>query len=122
MSRPESNGFRDLLVWQQAMDLAVECHKITQSFPREELYGLTSQIRKAADSVPANIAEGSGRGTRKDFIQFLRMSKGSLRELETHLILATRVGYLTNEQMAEVEAKITSVSKLLNRLIASLQT
>jgi four helix bundle protein len=84
-------SYRDLKVWQLAMDIAVDCYKLTQAFPKEEVYGLTNQIRRAASSVPANIAEGHGRGSTREYCQFLRTSRASLKELETHLILCSRI-------------------------------
>jgi four helix bundle protein len=87
-------SYRDLRVWQMGMDLAEHCYLVTQGFPQAEVYGLTSQLRRAAVSVPANIAEGYGREYRKEYIHFLRVAQGSLKELETHLILASRIGYL----------------------------
>jgi four helix bundle protein len=84
-------SYRDLRVWQQAMDLAEACYRATRQFPREELYGMTSQIRRAAVSVAANIAEGHGRDSTGEFVQFLRVAQGSLKELETHLLLSHRV-------------------------------
>ncbi len=85
-------SYRDLRVWRQAMDLAGACYRTTREFPKEELYGITSQMRRAAVSVAANIAEGHGREGRGKFIQFLRVAQGSLKELETHLLLSQRVG------------------------------
>ena len=85
-------SYRDLKVWQQAMDLAEKCYRLTRQFPKDELYGMTSQVRRSAASVAANIAEGHGRNSRGEYIQFLRVAQGSLKELETHLILAVRVG------------------------------
>src|SRR5688572_10826237 len=98
MKGDEVRSFRDLLVWQQAMTLAKDCYFLTKGFPKEELYGMTSQMRRAAASVPANIAEGSGRGSRKDYQQFLRIALGSLRELETYLLLCTTVELTRTEQ------------------------
>src|SRR5712691_1724129 len=83
-------SYRDLEVWRVAMDVAVACYRTTAKFPREEIYSLTAQIRRAASSVSANIAEGYGRETTASFIQFLRIAQGSLKELETHLLLAGR--------------------------------
>jgi four helix bundle protein len=91
METSKQRGFRELLVWRQAMDLARDCYLLTKHLPKEELYGLTSQMRRAAVSVPANIAEGNGRRTRKDYVGFLRIAQGSLRELETYLILVEEV-------------------------------
>ena len=87
----EIRSHRDLLVWQCAMDIAVATYEITKRYPREELFGLTSQSRRAAASVSANIAEGYGRGTKQAYVNFLRIARGSLKELETHLVLAERV-------------------------------
>ncbi len=115
-------GFRDLLVWQQAMDLARDCYFLTKELPREELYGLTSQIRRAAISVPANIAEGNGRKTRKDYVSFLRLAQGSLREVETYLILIVEINLAQKEAVALLLTQLGSVARLLNRLIQSLET
>ncbi len=85
-------SYQDLDVWQRGMDLATEAYNLTRAYPKAEMFGLTSQIRRAAASVPANIAEGWARGSTTEFLQFIRIAKGSLRELETHLILSQRVG------------------------------
>jgi four helix bundle protein len=113
-------SFKGLLVWQQAMDLAKACYFLTKAFPREELYGLTSQIRRAAASIPANIAEGSGRTTKRDFVNFLRIAQGSLRELETYLLLSIEVELATPERIRPLLQRVESIAKLLNRLIQSL--
>ena len=115
------HGYQELLVWRQAMNLARDCYFLTKPFPKEELYGLTNQIRRAAVSVPANIAEGNGRGTRKDYVSFLRIAQGSLRELETYLILIVEVQLAQQEMVAPLLVQVTSVARLLNRLIQSLQ-
>ncbi len=88
MNESTIHSYRDLKVWQQAMQLAKGCYELTRRFPRDELFGLTSQIRRAAASVPANIAEGNGRQNRGEYIHSLRIAQGSLKELETHLILS----------------------------------
>ena len=88
-------SYRDLRVWQDGMTLAARCYRLTQQFPKEELYGLTSQIRRSASSIPANIAEGNGRENRREYIQFLRIAQGSLKELETHLLFSIQVGLTT---------------------------
>jgi len=113
-------AFRGLLVWQQAMDLTRDCYRLTRTLTREERYGLCTQMQRAAISVPANIAEGSGRGTRRDFIQFLRIAQGSLRELETYLLLLPEIGLARNEAVAPLLTKTESIARLLNRLIQSL--
>ena len=114
-------SYRDLRVWNEAMNLAEGCCRLTKSFPRAELYGLTSQIRRSAASVPANIAEGYGRDAKGSYIQFLKISRGSLKELETHLLLATRVELTTSADAAPALARCETVGKMLNGLIRSLE-
>lgn len=114
-------SYKELIVWQQAMALARDCYILTRHFPKEEMYGLTSQIRRAAASVPANIAEGSGRGTRADYQHFLRIAQGSLREVETYLLLSMEVAILAKDQLTPVLQQQESVSILLGKLIRSLQ-
>jgi len=115
-------SYRDLRVWQESMNLAEICYKVTKTFPKEEIYGMTSQIRRAATSVPANIAEGYGREYRQEYIQFLHIAQGSLKELETHLLLAQRVELLPTENADSTLKQCESVGKLLRPLIRSLQT
>jgi four helix bundle protein len=114
-------SYRDLLVWQAAMTLATESYTVTRTFPREELFGLTSQIRRASASIPANIAEGHGRENTGSFIQFLRIAQGSTKELETHFLLAERVGLLEAGSTAPVLERCNEVGKMLRSLIRSLQ-
>ena len=114
------DSYRDLVVWQQAMDLAVASYRATRNWPKEEIYGLTSQIRRAASSVPANIAEGFGRENRGSYQQFLRIAQGSLKELETHLLISHRVGIASDEVIAPLMASSESVGKLLRFLIRKL--
>jgi four helix bundle protein len=115
------NSYRDLRVWQDAMTLAESCYRLTREFPRDELFGLTSQIRRAVGSVPANIAEGHGRENTGSFVQYLRISQGSLKELETHLLLAERVGILPVLDLQPILAQCESLGKMLRALIRSLQ-
>ena len=115
------HSYRDLRVWQQAMSLAEACYRITRQFPREELYGMTSQIRQAAASVPANIAEGRGREKRGEYIQFLRVAQGSLKELETHLILSHRITLTSVENVEPLLTQCEAVGKMLRALIRSLE-
>ncbi|MBX3027172.1 four helix bundle protein [bacterium] len=114
-------SYRGLLVWQQGMRLTQACYHLTRGLPKEERYGLASQMWRAAISVPANIAEGSGRGTRKDFVNFLRIAQGSLRELETYLLLLPTVHLASSAQVLPLLRQVDSIARLLNRLIQSLQ-
>ncbi len=103
------------------MDLAVECYKVTQRFPKTEMFGIVSQIRRSASWVPANIAEGHGREGRPHFVQFLRVAQGSLKELETHLILSPRVGFLNGEESGPILRRCADVGKMLRGLIRALE-
>ena len=115
-------SYADLEVWRMAMTLAEDCYRLTASFPREEAYGMTSQIRRAAVSIPANIAEDFGRDQTGYFVQFLRVSMGSARELETHLLLSERLELATSCSVAQMLDRCTRVSKMLRSLIRSLET
>jgi four helix bundle protein len=115
------NSYRDLRVWQESMELAQACYRLTRAFPREETFGLSSQIRRSASSVPANIAEGYGLENTRAFIRQLRIAQGSLKELETHLLLAERVGVTAVGNAEGLLAKCESVGKMLRLLIRSLQ-
>jgi four helix bundle protein len=115
------NSYRDLRVWQDAMTLAESCYVLTGRFPRDELFGITSQIRRAAASIPANIAEGHGRESTGSFVQSLRVSQGSLKELETHLLLAQRVGILAVADLDMTMGRCESLGKMVRALIRSLQ-
>jgi len=95
-------GYQQLVVWQRAMDFVVEVYHVTNRYPSSELYGLTSQTRRAAVSVPANIAEGRSRGTTREFHRFVGIALGSLGELETHLMLARRLRYLTDSDTSHL--------------------
>jgi four helix bundle protein len=117
----EVNSYRDLIVWQQGIDLATAIYEVTRSWPKEELYGLTQQARRAAVSVPANIAEGNGREARGSYVHFLRISQGSLKELETHLIIANRAGIADDKQIYGLLGQCESVGKLLRLLIRKLK-
>ena len=103
------------------MDLAVESYEATKDFPREEVYGLISQIRRAASSVPANIAEGHGRNATGSYVQHLKIPQGSLKELETHFILSSRLGFVSEERTKVVMAISDEIGKMLRSLIRSLQ-
>jgi four helix bundle protein len=112
---------RDLVVWQRAMDLVVEVYRLSACFPGDERFRLTSQITRAAASVPANIAEGHARSTAKEYSHFLSIAKGSLMETETFLMLAIRLGYVGEPQAAPALAMVTQISKMLTRLRARLR-
>ena len=114
--------WKQLHVWQNAHELVLEIYKVTLNFPREEIYGLTSQLRRAAVSVPANIVEGQSRHTTKEYISFLYNARASFEETRYHLYLARDLGYISNEKYQEVELKCVTVSKMLNKLIHSLQS
>jgi four helix bundle protein len=114
-------SYRDLHVWQEAMALAEQGYRLTRAFPKEEMFGLTSQIRRAASSIPANIAEGHGRENTQSFIQYLRIAQGSLKELETHLLLASRVGLADRSGMEASIQQCEALGKMLRSLIRSLQ-
>ena len=113
-------GYRALLVWQQAMDLVEAVYKVTEAFPRSEEFSLKAQLRRTAVSIPSNIAEGSGRGTKRDYQNFLRIARGSIRELDTQLEIAIRIGYLGSDEGLSMQGNVASVEKLLQRLIAAL--
>ncbi|OJT99146.1 MAG: hypothetical protein BGN83_18165 [Rhizobium sp. 63-7] len=121
MNEGRINSYRDLKVWQFAIDISVACYEATRPFPKEELYGLTSQIRRSATSVAANIAEGYGRENRGSFAQFLKIAQGSLKELETHLIVSERVGLLQPQLAAELLAKCEENGKMLGAFIRKIQ-
>jgi len=114
--------YQQLIAWQKAIALVTAIYAETKSYPREEIYGLTSQLRRAAVSVPSNIAEGQGRATRGEFIQFLSHARGSLYELETQIIIATDLKYIVPVRKDPLLDRITELGRILNGLIASLQT
>lgn len=116
-----SGTFRDLKSWQKAFDLTLNVYRLTRAFPREEMYGLTSQIRRAAVSAVSNIAEGKGRASDKDLLRFLGNAKGSLFELETQLALAERLSYLSEAEARKLEDEITETGKLLNGLMKAFE-
>ena len=115
-------GYRDLVVWRKAMDLAVACYEVSATFPKSETYGLTSQLRRAVSSVPANIAEGQARNHTGEFVQFLGVAAGSLAETETHVLLATRLGYMESAESERILEVTAEVHKMLHGLRRSLST
>ena len=116
-----AGGYRTLVVWQRAIDLAATVHQCSRRFPSDERFGLTSQIRRAAVSVPSNIAEGHGRETTAEFKHFLRISRGSAQEVETQLILAQRFGYVDAVEVTPILEAVDEVCRLIRGLSASLR-
>lgn len=115
------DGFRDLVAWQKAVELVVECYRVTKGFPPAERYGLTSQLQRAAVSVPANIAEGKGRGFNGYYVNHLAIANGSLCELETHIEIAKQLGYLEIDQSEQLQQKIGEVGRLITALRKSVE-
>ena len=115
------NSYKDLIVWQKSMELVKSVYELTTNFPKEEIYGLTSQIKRSAVSIPSNIAEGKRRGTRKDYRQFLIVEYGSGAELETQIEIAKMLQFGKNLNYDTIDKLIEEVMKMLNKLISSLQ-
>lgn len=115
------NSYKDLLVWQKAIDLSVEIDKLTEQFPSKEQFGLTSQIRRASNSISLNIAEGFGRNSTKSYISFLRNAKGSLDEVESGLVLAVRLGFIDGKSVESINEIISTEMKMLVSLINTLK-
>lgn len=113
-------SFRDLIAWQKSVDLVVEVYQATQCYPVEERYGLTSQTRRSAVSVPSNIAEGQARNSTREFLNFLSIATGSLAELETQLVLGNRLGFLTGERYEKLLAQLNEVGRIMYGLSSSL--
>jgi four helix bundle protein len=119
--RTSIRGYQDLEVWQRAMDLVIEAYRATQSFPMNERYGLTAQIRRAAVSVPSNIAEGRGRATAADFLRHLAIANGSIMEVETQLLIAARLGYLSTDASRVLLRRCSEVGRLLAGLVRAMK-
>ena len=113
---------RDLIAWRKAIALVTEIYNVTLLFPKQELYGLTSQVRRAAVSVASNIAEGHGRTTSGEFVQFLGHARGSLCEMETQIVIARELGYIQMEEEACLIARIDELGRILNGLIDSIKS
>ena len=112
--------YSELIVWQKAMDIVIEIYRATESFPKTEVFGLVNQMRRAAVSIPSNIAEGQGRSTTKDFVHFLHIARGSLQELETQTIIAHRLNYFNQTTRDQLVTRVTEIAKILYGLIRSL--
>ena len=115
-------SYRNLIVWQKAKSLALTVYRCTRRFPKDEIYGLSSQMRRAAVSVPSNIAEGKGRYSHKDFVHFLYQARGSLLELETQLSIARDLEYIEDPEFEILESETEEVGRILNGLINRFQT
>ncbi len=109
-------GFRDLSAWQKAMELVTEVYRVTRSFPKDEMYGLTSQVRRASVSVPSNIAEGYGRNSRNELHHFLGQAQGSLAEVETQIEIAKNLGYVVPECASELQSKVAELARMVTGL------
>ena len=114
--------WKELKVWEKAHELVIKIYKETAQFPKDEIYGLTSQLRRSSSSVPANIVEGQSRNTTKEYLQFLHNSRGSLEETRYHLLLSKELGYLSEEKYQSLENQYEEASKMLNSLIKNLKT
>ncbi len=116
------HNYRELKVWNKSVELATEVYKETQSFPQEEKYGLISQIRRAVVSVSSNIAEGAGRSTTPQFIQFLTIAYGSCYELSTQLIISKNLNFLSESKLESLDGKISEIQKMIYRLKESIES
>ena len=121
MEKESKKPHKSLDVWKKAIDLTVDIYKLTETFPRTEVYGLTSQMRRAAVSIPSNIAEGAARQTKKEFINYLHMAQGSLSELDTQLVIANKLVYFSEKVFVEIDSRLETISKMLTGLIKSLK-
>ena len=116
------NTYKDLIVWQKSMDLVVTIYNLTEKFPKSEIYGLTSQMRRSAVSIPSNISEGRRRGSRKDYHQFLIVAYASGAELETQIEIAKRLSFGNNSEYNEVNSLLVEVMKMLNKMLSTLRS
>jgi len=114
-------GVRDLKVWKKSIEMVVVCYRLTRQLPDSERYGLKSQMERAAVSIPANIAEGQGRGTPKSFSHHLWIANGSLAELQTHLVIATRLGFLKERDSQSLISDLDEIARMISGLKSSLQ-
>ncbi len=117
----EITSYKDLIVWQKSIELVVLIYKLTENFPKTEIYGIISQMRRAALSIPANIAEGHRRNHLPEFIQFLGIANGSAAEVETYLEISKRLGFVEENGIKKVESLLLEVLKMLNSLIQNLK-
>ena len=115
-------SYRGLIFWQKAMELVERVYRMTRAFPAEELYGLSSQVRRAAVSIPSNIAEGQARKSTAEFRNFLSIAQGSRAEVETQTLIALRLGYVSEHQIKEILSLLEEIAKMLNTLKSKLTT
>jgi four helix bundle protein len=120
-AKSKIKSYRDLLVWQKGMDLVAEVYRVTRRLPPHEGYGLSSQMQRAAVSIPSNIAEGFGRQHRREYLQHLAFSNGSLKEVETQALITVRLGYLKNEEIEALMQLADEVGRMLNGLMRKLR-
>jgi four helix bundle protein len=118
----EIKDFKDLIIWQKGMDIAEKCYYLTKYFPKEELYGMVQQIRRASVSIPANIAEGYGRTSPGDYARFLNISQGSINELQTHLILCQRVGLCEEADIKSIISLLLEETRMISSLLKKLNS
>lgn len=120
-NREKTEGFEQLEVWQKSIDIAVDIYKMTDKFPKSEIYSLTNQMRRASSSVSANIAEGYGRHNYKEKLQFYKIANGSLLETKSFCYLANRLDYISSDQLNEVTPHIVTIQKMIIALIQSIK-
>ena len=120
MEQPARLNHKDLILWQKSMNLAVQIYNLSHRLPRNETFVLASQLQRAGSSIPSNIAEGSARKSTREFAHFLHIARGSMAELETHLMLAQRIGYLTADEVAATQTDMDEVGRILNSVLAGL--
>lgn len=113
-------SYKDLVVWQKSFELVKSVYKLTENFPKEEIYGITSQIRRSSVSIPSNIAEGYSRKSRQEYTQFVRIAFGSGAELETQILLSRDLGFADKKEIDKVYNQLVEIMKMLNKLISSL--
>jgi len=118
----KSRSYKDLIVWQKSVNLSILVYKLTSNFPKEEIYGITSQMRRSAISIPSNLAEGSMRGTEKDFRNFIKIALGSGAELQTQLYIAKQLTFVEESDYNGIEGLLSEVMKMLHSLSFSLKT
>ena len=111
------NNFRKLNIWSDSIKLATEIYNVTKQYPKSEIYGITSQIRRSVVSISSNIAEGAGRQSKKEFVQFLNIAKGSCYELETQLLISKNIKFLSEKDFQKLESKLVRIEKMIYALI-----